>query len=88
MYPDRKYIERVKNTRPRDYKFLIILFRICGPVITIGALFMMTALLQEFQGKNRYDANSYPLTRLATDEFTVLLFVLVGARVWFLSKKN
>ena len=88
MSPDRKLFEHQKASDHRRYGHLKTVFRICGPVIVFGALFLIVAEVLEFRSKNRFDANSYPLADFLMRELVCVLIFSVAVRFWVLSLRK
>jgi len=88
MSPDRKFFEHLKASDPLAYGHLQTVLRICAPVIIVCVLFVIVGTALEFQSKNRFDANSYPLTDFLGHEIVGVFILLVSARCWVLSLKK
>jgi hypothetical protein len=84
MSLDRKFLDYMKASGPREYAQLRIGLRIALPIIVGLTAFLIAAEAIEFRSRNILDANAYPLGKFVAHEVVLVLLILVAARFWFL----
>ena len=88
MSPDRKLFEYLRTTDPRGHRQFKMVLRFCGPVIIALSVLLIMGEVLEFEGKNRFDANSYPLFRFVRSEFVSVLILFFATRWWIWSLRR
>ena len=82
MSPDRKLYDYLRTTDPRGYRQIKMVLRFTGPVVIAVSALLIIGEVFEFDGKNRFDANSYPLFRFVRYELGWVVILLFASRWW------